>query len=207
MSVTKDAEANTPKNHGSQFPEHLQATMDSIAKLHRDHERAATPTQRLTERGTRWVARPQTIVWVCGGSAIWVSANVALERLGRSPFDLPPYNWLQGVLALLSVMLTCMILTTQTRTDRLAGMRAQLTLELAMLAEHKNAKIIALLEELRRDSPTLPDRDDMAAAAMANAEDTNAVLEALLEREAEPDQPKAEALPAAAAPSVPDDTG
>ena len=168
-------------------PDHLAATMESIERLHAEHERAATSTQRLTERGTRWVARPQTIVWVLGGTAVWINSNLALARLGRTPFDPPPFDWLQGVLTLLSVMLTCMILTTQMRTDRLAGLRAQLTLELAMLAEQKNAKIIALLEELRRDSPYLPDRHDHAAAAMANTQDTNAVLDALLEREAEPE--------------------
>ena len=67
--------------------------------------------------------------------------------------------------------------------DQLASYREQLTLELAILGEQKSAKISALLEEMWRDSPTLRNRIDEEAAAMAVAADPQAVLDAIKESE------------------------
>ena len=72
-----------------------------------------------------------------------------------------------------------LILTTQRRADRLAGRREQMTLELASLTEKKVAKIIALIEELRRDSPQVVDRVDDEAQAMASRADPHAMLGAI----------------------------
>jgi uncharacterized membrane protein len=74
---------------------------------------------------------------------------------------------------------TVLILTTQRRDDQLAGYREQLTLELAILGEQKSAKTIALLEEMRADSPHLRSRADSEAAAMAVAADPQTVLDAI----------------------------
>ncbi len=79
-----------------------------------------------------------------------------------------------------------LILTTQRREDQLAGYREQLSLELAILSEQKSAKIISLLEEMRRDSPSLKNRVDEEAAAMSIAADPQAVLEAIKETEIAP---------------------
>ena len=79
--------------------------------------------------------------------------------------------------------MTVLILTTQRRDDQLAAHREQLTLELAIIGEQKSAKIIALLEELRQDSPTLRNRVDHEAAAMSVAADPQAVLDAIKETE------------------------
>ena len=58
-----------------------------------------------------------------------------------------------------------------------------MTLELAILSEQKTAKIIALLEEERRDNPNLRNRVDEQAAAMAIAADPQAVLDAIKDSE------------------------
>ena len=87
---------------------------------------------------------------------------------------------------MLALYVTVLILTTQRREDQLAGYREQLTLELAILGEQKSAKIIALLEEMRRDSPTLRNRVDEEAAAMSVAADPQAVLDAIKESEDAP---------------------
>jgi uncharacterized membrane protein len=60
-----------------------------------------------------------------------------------------------------------------------------LTLELAMLSEQKAAKLIELVEELRRDMPNVQDRVDQEAEALAQPADPEAVLEALKENQAE----------------------
>ena len=56
-------------------------------------------------------------------------------------------------------------------------------MELAILSEQKPAKIIALPEEIRRDSPHLRNRLDHEAVAMAVAADPQAVLDAMKEND------------------------
>ena len=100
-------------------------------------------------------------------------------KLGLVPFDEPPFPWLQGLIGLAALVIASLILTTQRRDDQLATYREQLTLELSILAEQKSAKIIELLEELRRDSPSLHNRIDREAAAMATPSDPQIILEAI----------------------------
>jgi uncharacterized membrane protein len=72
-----------------------------------------------------------------------------------------------------------LVYATQRRDDQLAERREQLTLELALLNEHKTAKLIQLIEEFRRDIPIVDNRDDPQAEAMARPVEPERVLEAI----------------------------
>ena len=71
-----------------------------------------------------------------------------------------------------------LVLVAQKHEDELNAHRDTLTLELAILSEHKIAKVIELLEELRRDSPHVQDRVDRQADQMAQPADAASVLAA-----------------------------
>lgn len=163
------------------LPAHIEDTVQAIAKLHADHHLEAGKLQRFVERLTGWIGRPQFIAWFSVLLVAWIVGNLFVSQFGRDPWDAPPFAWLQGVLALLALYVTVLILTTQRREDQLAGYREQLTLELAILGEQKTAKIIALLEEMRRDSPTLRNRVDEEAKAMSVASNPQDVLDAIKE--------------------------
>ena len=79
-----------------------------------------------------------------------------------------------------------LILGTQRHADLLAQHREMLTLELTILSEQKTAKVIQLLEEVRRDNPHIRDRVDQEAAVMAQPADPQSVLDAIKETHAEP---------------------
>jgi hypothetical protein len=49
------------------------------------------------------------------------------------------------------------------------------------MIEQKEAKLIALIEEMRRDNPLLVNRVDVEAEAMSTAADPEAVLEAFID--------------------------
>ena len=161
------------------LPAHIQDTVEAIAKLHAEHQQAAGRLQHLVERLTGWIGRPQFIALLTGAMLLWVGANLLATWAGGAAWDEPPFAWLQGVVGLLALYVTVLILTTQRREDQLAGYREQLTLELAIVSEQKSAKIIALLEEMRRDNPNLRNRVDAEAVAMAVPADPQAVLDAI----------------------------
>ena len=69
--------------------------------------------------------------------------------------------------------------TRTTRQGKLAEQRAQLDLQVRLLAEQKTATLLALLEARRRDLPEVTNRHDAEAAAMEQATDPHAILDAL----------------------------
>ena len=81
----------------------------------------------------------------------------------------------------MSLYFVVLILTTQSRDDRLTQRSEKLNLELAILSEQKTAKVVALLEELRRDSPAVRDRVDKQADVMARPVDPQSVIDAIKE--------------------------
>jgi uncharacterized membrane protein len=104
-----------------------------------------------------------------------MSGNALAPRLGLRPLDPPPYPWLQCVTCIAALLMTVAILTTQNRVAKLAQQRAQLDLQVNLIAEEKIAKLVALIEELRRDLPSVKNRKDSLAEAMTEAVDLHAV--------------------------------
>lgn len=161
------------------LPAHIDETVQAIARLHAEHHQQSTRLQRVVDRMTALVGRPGFVGLLTVGVLVWMLANLAAAWYGLEPVDPPPFAWLQGVVGLMALYMTALILATQRREDQLAGHREQLTLELAILGEQKSAKIIELLEEMRRDDPHLVDRVDHEAEAMSMPADPQAVLDAL----------------------------
>jgi uncharacterized membrane protein len=108
-----------------------------------------------------------------------MALNVAIAAKGFRVLDPPPFSWMQDAVSLASLLMIVAILATQQRDEELAQLRQQLALELAILSEQKTAKIIELIEELRRDDPLLKDRVDKQAEAMARPSDPDSVIEAI----------------------------
>jgi uncharacterized membrane protein len=71
--------------------------------------------------------------------------------------------------------MTFMILISANRGDALDEQRDRLSLQIALLTDRKTAKIISLLEELRRDMPTVRNRVDKEASELSQATDPHAV--------------------------------
>ncbi|MGI8931934.1 MAG: DUF1003 domain-containing protein [Sphingomicrobium sp.] len=166
-------------NEATALPPHVEETIEAINRLHAAHEAGISPLQRVVERVTKRAGRPAFVALLTVLAISWIALNLGLIAAGRPPLDAPPFFWLQGAVTLSALYMTILILTTQRREDELAAHREQLTLELAILSEQKSAKIIALLEELRRDDPSILDRDDADAHALSTPADPDAVLEAL----------------------------
>lgn len=158
---------------------HVDETIESIRRLHAEHQVRASLQQRAVARITATIARPGIALAVALAVAGWIGLNAALT-LNRLPtIDPPPFAWLQGAMTLGSLLLVLLVLGAQKHEDELDQKRELLTLELAILSERKAAKMIRLLEELRRDSPQIHDRRDHEAEAMAQPANPQSVLDAI----------------------------
>jgi uncharacterized membrane protein len=158
------------------LPSHELDSVEAVAAFHRDHDARATAAHRAIDALTGKLGQPTTTIVLAAALAL-SAAMAARTTQGRA--EGPVFGWLEFGATVLALMIALLILVTQRRADELAERRARLTLQLALLSDRRSAKIIALLEELRRDEPSLPDRVDAESDAMATPTNPAAVSEAL----------------------------
>jgi uncharacterized membrane protein len=161
------------------FPDHVDKAVRSVTQLHSEHRGKTTNPQRAVNHVAALMGRPWFIVLIGLVVGLWMGVNLVAGRLGAEVIDPPPFAWLEVAATLFSLILVILLLVAQKHEDELNAHRDTLTLELAILTEHKIAKVIQLLEELRRDSPHVQDRDDLQAAQMAEPADAEVVLAAV----------------------------
>ena len=136
-------------------------------------------SQRLIEHISSFVGSPAFVAYALVFAGLWMAANMLMIWLGYPEFDPAPYFALQGIVALCALLIGSAVLTKQNRMGRLAEHRANLDLKVTLLTEQKAAKLIDLLEELRRDLPNVNNRHDPTAVTLQEAMNPSRVLDAL----------------------------
>jgi len=162
-------------------PDHVNESMEALADLHGRAERDVTVHQRGIESVTAALGRPRFLYVAIGLVMAWVGVNLVLPLLGHAAFDPAPFHYLHLILTLSALLMATVVLVTQNRQIRLADKRSHLDLQINLLAESKIAKVIALLEELRRDLPNVHNRTDAEASDMSLRTDPQVVLQKLEE--------------------------
>jgi uncharacterized membrane protein len=162
-----------------ELSEHVAQNIETISHLHTEAEGRVGRNQRVIERVTESIGQPWALNAIVGMVILWVVVNTLGPKAGLPVVDPPPFSWLQGVVSLSALLVTTMVLTTQNRQGKRAFQRGNLELQVNLVSEQKIAKLISLLEELRRDLPSVRDRVDPIADAMAEAVDAQAVVTGL----------------------------
>jgi Protein of unknown function (DUF1003) len=153
--------ANDPAPHPT-----ISHNVETMAAAQAKAEQGVGHHQRLIEHLTFRLGRPAGFYGV-----------VSLVVLCAP--DPAPFVWMQGAIGFAALLVAIMVLATQNRQAKQSERRAELDLQVNLLAEQKIAKLVSLLEELRRDIPTVPNRADAVADAMTQAVDPHVVLSAL----------------------------
>jgi uncharacterized membrane protein len=162
------------------MPEHVGQKIQSISELFANAERRVGRHQLAIERMTDAIGRPMTAYLLALAVVAWVLVNTLAPKLGMfAAFDPPPFGYLQAGASAAALLMTVTILTSQNRVAKLGQQRAQLDLQVNLIAEEKIAKVVALVEELRRDLPSVRNRRDSLADAMTEAVDLKAVASEL----------------------------
>jgi uncharacterized membrane protein len=158
---------------------HIDQNIESIVALQNREWETVGVAQRRVEAVGRWLGRPLYLVGLLTAIAVWVSINVVRDT--RGGWDPPPFELLDGVMTLISLITTTIVLIAQNRQTKLEKQHTHLELQVSLLTEQKVTKIINLIEELRRDLPMVRDRHDAHAEALQESADTAKVVAALQE--------------------------
>lgn len=164
------------------LPDPIGRNIDAIVALQTKAHRDLPRHQRAVESVTAFFSRPAFLYGILLVAALWVLPNVLPRRFRVRQFDPPPFYALQGIVSFSALLITTGVLIKQTRQEQLAEQRAQLSLQMNLLSEQKIAKLIELIEELRRDLPDVRDRYDPEAEVLKHSTDPHAIVNMLEER-------------------------
>jgi uncharacterized membrane protein len=165
----------------------ISQNIAAVLKFYTREEQKISHWQRVLERISGFIGQPVFLSFIILFVALWIIVNTVLRLLDRAEFDPAPFFWLQGLVGLGALLTATVVLTKQNRLAKLEEQRAHLDLKVTLLTEQKAAKLIDLLEELRRDLPNVRNRHDPEAAALQQSMNPGLVLAALDER-GEPDE-------------------
>src|SRR5450830_2137451 len=174
-----------PDGQGTPFESERDPTsqnIEAVLDFYMREEQKISRSQRILERISNFVGQPVFLGFILVFVALWMLANDALRQFGMAEFDPAPFFWLQGIVGLGALLTATVVLTKQNRLAKLEEQRAHLDLKVTLLTEQKVAKLIDLMEELRRDLPNVKNRHDPAAEALQQPMNPGLVLAALDER-------------------------
>ncbi len=157
----------------------ISQNIATVAELRARAEHDVDRHQRVAEKITAWLGRPRFLYLLMFLMIAWVLVNVFAPRFHAPTFDPAPFNLLISIVNVGALLMATVVLITQNRQGKLAERRQQLDLQINMLNDQRTAKIIALLEELRRDMPTVQNRPDPEADALSETINAGEVLAAL----------------------------
>jgi uncharacterized membrane protein len=157
----------------------VSQNIEAVQGFYTREDKKISHSQRALERISHFVGTPDFLGFILLFVVAWILANAVLRGLGRAEFDRAPYFLLQGIVGLGALLTTTVVLTKQNRLAKLAEQRAHLDLKVTLLTEQKAAKLIDLLEELRRDLPNVRNRHDSGAASLQQPMSPELVLAAL----------------------------
>jgi uncharacterized membrane protein len=161
---------------------HAEEAIDAVAELEREAHEATSHHHRWIERVTSRIGRPLTFYIVVSFVVLWIGSNLIELHANGSTFDPPPFSWLQGMVSLSALLVAILILTTANRVAQIDSSRDQLDLQINLLNERRTAKLIRMLDELRRDSPEVPTHNDPEVQQLSEHTDTQEVARAIEER-------------------------
>ena len=128
-------------------------------------EAAEKAGQTLSERFASRIARfcgTMTFVWL---HVAWFGLWIALNTIpGMTPFDKFPFTFLTLVVSLEAIFLSTFILISQNAEDRVAERRNALDLQINLLTEQENTKMLTMLAAIGEKLGVEFDSDPSLAA-------------------------------------------
>jgi uncharacterized membrane protein len=95
---------------------------------------------------TRWAASAVALVAHAVWFVMWIILNSRLSPI--EPFDPFPYSLLTMVVSLEAIFLTLFVLITQNRMSQEADKRAELDLQINLLAEKESTMVLRILHDI-----------------------------------------------------------
>jgi len=137
----------------------IDRNITAMVEMRREEEQLKNPQDRaadiLTAFSGNMIFVYLHVIWF----AFWIVANLGL--LPIKPFDPFPFGLLTLIVSLEAIFLSTFVLISQNRAGEVADKRADLDLQINLLAEHKVTHLIRMMaviaDRLGVDTSTIPE--------------------------------------------------
>jgi uncharacterized membrane protein len=125
----------------------LERNIRTIIRLRTEAARERGLQDRIADAVTSFAGR-MSFVYV---HVLWFGTWIALNtgRFGTRPFDPFPYGLLTMVVSLEAIFLATLVLISQNRLSAESERRADLSLQIGLLAEHELTHALAMLDAIQ----------------------------------------------------------
>ena len=154
------------RENGGQNPELagvVHKNIASILEMRRAEERKKRPQEKFGDLLTKFFGS-MLFVYV---HVLWFGSWIVLNTgmLGTEPFDPYPFSFLTLVVSLEAIFLSTFVLISQNHAGKMAEKRAELDLQINMLAEHEITRLLhfvdAIADHLGVDAEEKPEVEEL----------------------------------------------
>jgi len=144
-SVSSAESPNGNRPDGPSVEQLTEQNVETVTRLEEASREQRTPTDRLAEKIANFCGS-MTFVWV---HVVWFGGWIVLNLIPGVPhFDQFPFTFLTLVVSLEAIFLSTFILISQNLETRISERRSHLDLQLNMLSEQENTKMITILQAI-----------------------------------------------------------
>ena len=144
--TTNSSNSFDPRSQAEQaksLAEETHKNVNRIVEIENAHKRDITVSEKISDAIARFCGSI-TFVWV---HVVWFTAWIVVN-VGFYEFDPFPFTFLTLVVSLEAIFLSTFILISQNREGQLTSRRNHLDLQINMLAEQENTKILEILSQI-----------------------------------------------------------
>jgi uncharacterized membrane protein len=158
----------------------VERNIAALIERRRAEEEGRAPHERAVQAISRFIGRMRFVYVQLALVVVWIAINLGLTPL--RPFD-PSFGILATVASVEAIFLATFVLITQNRMAALADKRADLDLQISLLAEHEITRVITLLSEVA-ERMGIESANDPELAELAREVEPGHVLDSLEASEA-----------------------
>jgi uncharacterized membrane protein len=137
----------------------IRKNISAISEMQRRDVAARKPQERISDSITRFSGSTLFVFLHVIWFGLWILLNIGLVHVPHlSEFDPFPFGLLTMIVSLEAIFLSTFVLISQNRMSALSEKRAELDLQVNMLAEQKAAKSLELLEHIAQQLDAVYER-------------------------------------------------
>lgn len=170
----------------------IRRNISAVAEIQQREAARRSRQERIADWITEFSGSMPFVYIHAAWFAVWILLNVGLFHVPHlTDFDPFPFGLLTLIVSLEAIFLSTFVLISQNRLSRLSEQRAELDLQINLLAEHKIAKILEMLDSMAQQLGTMnkrfegrADPDVEALKQSADPQEVLSVMEEVVKEEA-----------------------
>jgi uncharacterized membrane protein len=145
--MTHNGSDSSPKKHHGRLAGIIEQNIHTIVHSRQSAASQRNGEERIADAITDFSGRMYFVYFHVVWFVVWILIN--LGYFGIQPFDPYPFGLLTMIVSLEAIFISTFVLINQNRLSAEADRRADLDLQIGLLAEHELTRVLKMLDEIQ----------------------------------------------------------